>query len=252
MHLISLATWGCRLTEPLFDFIRKHSESTDIFCFQEILKSGIGKTERGEQKSGYEDIGKLLPNHTGYFSEYGEGGYYGENSKDLDFQYGIASFVRSDLKQNFIESVRLYDPKQKWSDYSDRLAAGVAHAIMVQDYVIENVHGLWQGSIKTNTEAKLEQSKRIISLANSTNGRKIISGDFNLLPDTKSIEMLRDQYKDLIQEYKITNTRSTSYSKEIRYADYAFTDKNITVNNFSVPDVNISDHLPLMLDFKQD
>ena len=32
-----------------------------------ILKGGDGKTNRDEIKSAYEDIAKLLSNHTGYF-----------------------------------------------------------------------------------------------------------------------------------------------------------------------------------------
>jgi exonuclease III len=87
MKLISLNTWGCRITEPLSDFIKSNSATADIFCFQEVLKGGRGKTHRDEVKSGYEDIGQLLPNHTAYFSEYGEGGYYSESSKNLDFKY---------------------------------------------------------------------------------------------------------------------------------------------------------------------
>lgn len=248
MKLISLNTWGCRITEPIFEFIRKQTVTTDIFCFQEMLKGGIGKTGREEVKSAYEDIGKLLPNHTGYFSEYGEGGYYSGRSKDIDFQYGIACYVRSGLKHGFLDNIRLYDPEIRWNDYSGEFAAGAALAISVEDFVIVNVHGLWQGSIKADTEAKIEQSRKIIDLAERA-GENVICGDFNLLPDTRSIQMLSEKYSDLIQEYGITNTRSSLYPKEIRYSDYAFTGKNVKVNGFSVPDINISDHLPLILDF---
>lgn len=250
MKLISLATWGCRIKEPLFEYIKNNSDSVDIFCFQEILKGGAGKTERDEIKSAYEDISALLPNHTGYFLEYGAGGYYGEASDKLDFKYGVACFIRSDLKQSFVDGIRLYDPERKWSDHSVLMAVGAALTVKVGDILVINVHGLWQSGIKTDTEAKIEQSRKILELAKKNEGRKIICGDFNLLPDTKSIQILGDEYKNLIQEYNITKTRSSFYKKEIRYADYVFIDKDVTINNFSVPDLNISDHLPLVLDFK--
>lgn len=115
--------------------------------------------------------------------------------------------------------------------------------------MVVTVHGLWQGSIKTDTEAKMEQSKKIIDLADKVDGRKVICGDFNLLPDTKSIQMLGDKYIDLVHENGIKSTRSSLYLKENRYSDYTFTDRGITVNNFSVPDLDVSDHLPLLLDF---
>lgn len=250
MKLISLATWGCRVTEPIFEYIQKNSESTDIFCFQEILKGGVGKIERGEVKSGYEDISRMLPDHTGYFLEYQDCSYYGESSQTLDFKYGIACFVRKNLRQSFVAGIGLYDPKKKWGDYSGRFAVGSALAVSVEDYVIISVHGLWQGSVKGDTEAKIEQSKKILDLAQSINGKKIICGDFNLLPDTKSIQVLSEKYKNLIGEYKITETRSSLYTKELRYSDYVFTDESVKIKDFSVPKIDISDHLPLVLDFE--
>jgi endonuclease/exonuclease/phosphatase family metal-dependent hydrolase len=249
MKLISLNAWGCRIIEPLFDFIKSNSETTDIFCFQEVLKGGKGKTHRDEVKSGYEEISRLLPNHTGYFSEYGKGGYYSENSKNLGFKYGIACFVRSDMKQTVGQGIDLYDPTRKWNDYSGRFAAGVALAVTVEDFAIINVHGMWQGSIKTDTEAKIEQSKKILDLAEKTDGRKIICGDFNVLPDTKSIQMLADKYTDLIREYGIKETRSSLYTKELRHAGFVFVDNKISVKDFSVPKMTVSDHLPMILEF---
>jgi endonuclease/exonuclease/phosphatase family metal-dependent hydrolase len=249
MKLITLNTWGGTLYEPLVEFIKKHSVDTDVFCFQEILEGGKGKTSRDEIKNEYEEISRILQDYTGYFSEYGEGGYYSESSKNLDFKYGVACFVRNTLNGNFVEAITLYDLQKKWNDYSGRFAAGVAQMIEVEDYAIVNVHGLWQGSIKIDTEAKIEQSIKIINLADKAKGKKVICGDFNLLPETKSIHMLGEKYKDLIKEYEITDTRSSLYAKEIKYSDYAFLDKEVTINNFSVPDLNVSDHLPLLLEF---
>lgn len=249
MKLISLNTWGCRITEPLFDFIKNNAESVDIFCFQEILQGGSGKSSRGELKGAYEDICRLLPKHVGYFSEYGEGGYYSESSKNLDFKYGIACFVNADLKQSFGKGITLFDPAKKWDDYSGRFAAGAALTVSVGECAVINVHGLWQGSIKGDTEAKIEQSKKIINLANKTKGQKIICGDFNLLPDTRAIQMLGDEYNDLVKEYGIKDTRGPLYTKELRYSDYAFIDKDISVDNFSVTDMSVSDHSPLVIEF---
>jgi endonuclease/exonuclease/phosphatase family metal-dependent hydrolase len=248
MKLISLNTWGCRIEGPIFEYIKEHSGDTDIFCFQEILRDGKGKTAREEIKSAYEDITQMLPNYVGYFCEYTDHRYYDQSFENLDFKYGIACFVRKNLDQSFIDKIDLYDPVKKWSDYSGRFAAGTALAIKVENYMMVNVHGLWQGSIKEDTEAKIEQSERIIKLAEKTSGRKVICGDFNLLPQTKSIKMLSDKYNNLIQKFNILNTRSSLYTKAIRYSDYIFTDKNVIVNLFEVPNMDISDHLPLLLE----
>jgi len=249
MKIITLNTWGGKIYKEFMDFVNKNKDA-DIFCFQEILKGGNGKTHRGETKSCYEDISNILINHLGYFSEYGEGGYYSENSKDLDFKYGIACFVKRSYEQSFIESITLYDHGKKWGDYDGRFAAGASIAITVSNYVITNVHGLWQGSTKRDSEARLEQSKRIINLANKIKGKKIICGDFNLEPQTESIKMFEDlPMKNLIKEHKVTSTRTSLYAKDVKFADYMFVDNEVEILDFQVLPDEVSDHNPIYLEF---
>src|SRR3989304_780654 len=46
------------------------------------------------------------------------------------------------------------------------------------------------------------------------NGQKILCGDFNLNPDTKSLNILDRGMKNLIKEYKVKSTRSGLYKKD--------------------------------------
>ena len=60
--------------------------------------------------------------------------------------------------------------------------------------------------------------------------------------------------KNLIKEFQIELTRSSLspfYGKPEfqKYADYAFTSKDIQIKNFQVPHLEISDHLPMILEF---
>ncbi len=206
-------------------------------------------TSRGELKNAYNDIINMLPGYAGYFSEYGEKGYYSEDSQKLDFKYGIATFVRKDFNQSFLGGITLYNLDTKWNDYSGNFAAGAAMAVKVERYSIINIHGLWQGSIKNDTEAKIKQSEKILDFAKNIDGLKIICGDFNLLPDTKSIKLFRDKYQDLILDYRVTDTRGSLYAKDSRYSDYVFADGNISIKNFYSSDVKVSDHLPLVIEF---
>jgi endonuclease/exonuclease/phosphatase family metal-dependent hydrolase len=60
-------------------------------------------------------------------------------------------------------------------------------------------------------------------------------------------------YRDLIKEYKISTTRNRLAwemypdNKQL-FSDYVFLSPGITINNFSVPDNEISDHLPMILE----
>ena len=77
-------------------------------------------------------------------------------------------------------------------------------------------------------------------------------GDFNLLPDTESIQMLNKEMKNLIDIYKIKSTRPNFYDgldKGNIVCDYIFVNDKIKVNDFRVLESSSSDHLPLWLDF---
>ena len=250
MKVISLNTWGARLSKEFKDFLSTHQD-VDIFCFQEVLKGGQGLTKRSELKSCYEDICKILTDHIGYFSEYGEGGYYCESSKNMDFEYGVACFVKKNLNQSFVNGVTLFDPEQKWSDYDGQFAAGASLTVRVSDFLLINVHGLWQGSMKKDSEARFEQSRRIIDLANKFQGKTIICGDFNLEPETESIKMIENlPMKNLIKEFNVLSTRTSYYSKDIKFADYVFVDNGVELIDFRVLPDEVSDHAPLYVDFK--
>lgn len=54
MKLISLNTWYCKKEEHVYEYIREHANSVDIFCIQEIMKGGKGKTTGGEPQNSYE------------------------------------------------------------------------------------------------------------------------------------------------------------------------------------------------------
>ncbi len=54
---------------------------------------------------------------------------------------------------------------------------------------------------------------------------------------------------DLIKEYKITSTRSLSKNRP-EVVDYVIVSPEISVNNFAVLGEEVSDHLPLLLEFE--
>lgn len=81
----------------------------------------------------------------------------------------------------------------------------------------------------------------------------ILAGDFNLLPDTESIAMLGRRLRDLVREYAVPTTRSRlnpyrGTPREQKFADYIFfVSPSLQVHDFAVPDLLVSDHLPLIL-----
>ncbi|MDE1941368.1 MAG: hypothetical protein KGI66_04575, partial [Patescibacteria group bacterium] len=187
-----------------------------------------------------------LPTHSGYFAAYLKDSHYGESPKD--FSFGIATFVRSDIGHSFYKSVELLDLSRTWSDYSGRSAAGVALAVEVEGFAVINIHGTWQDLVVEDTEAKIEESHKLIGLADEMPGRKILCGDFNLAPETRAIKVLDGAFVNLIDKNRITDTRGPLYTRSLRFADYIFTGQDVHARTLTVPGVSISDHLPLILE----
>lgn len=115
---------------------------------------------------------------------------------------------------------------------------------------IINVHGIWNKD-KIGDERTVKQSEVILSYVRN-DIPCIVTGDFNLLPDTDSIKILNKKMTNLIEKYNIQSTRPTfddGLDKGDLVCDYIFVNDKVKINNFKVLDSDVSDHLPLVLDF---
>jgi len=120
-----------------------------------------------------------------------------------------------------------------------------------------SVHGKTLPGDKLDTPVRLKQSEKIIDFFANKEGPKIIGGDFNLKPDTVSVKMFEEGgYRNLIKDFNIMETRNHLSWEQFpdkekqHFADYCFVSSEIKVNNFEVPNLEISDHEPLILDFE--
>ena len=120
-------------------------------------------------------------------------------------------------------------------------------------YNILNFHGNPYPGDKLDTESRIKASQNIISITENLEGSKIIGGDFNLFPETKSIKLIEEAgFKNLIKIYQIKTTRNENawklYENKQLFADYVFVSNEVEIKNFEVIQNNISDHLPLILE----
>lgn len=115
-----------------------------------------------------------------------------------------------------------------------------------------NYHGIWTKE-KVGNEETLKACKQILGLAKEVNYPTIIVGDFNLFPDTSSMRVFYKDFTSLVDTHNISTTRPRSNelsSLERNVVDFVLVSKGVKVNSFAVLDSNISDHLPLVLDFE--
>ena len=260
MKLISLNTWGGKKFKPLINFIKNNSKDTDIFCFQEIYdtKSAI-KQYSGIRTTLLKEIIKILPDfQVFYFKTLLN---YNPDTKEVNFNliFGTAIFIKNNLKVDSHQNFYIYKPKSltQLNANSSNLATPLQYISFNSNgkkYLIFNFHGTPFPPAKKDTKKRLDQSRKINEIMESFTGAKILAGDFNLSKNTKSINILEKNMKNLIKEFNIKRTRSNlspffGKSNVQKFADYTFVSPDINVINFQVPNINISDHLPMILEF---
>ena len=254
MKLISLNLWAGREYDTLMNWISKEAESTDLFCFQEVFDTNSDETVVSEfyRANLFSELDRILPEHSGYFAPtQDQCGFDG--LVDFNLSWGLAMFAREEIMRSEIADQFVYRSRNSREEDNTTIARNLQYGTFLVDgseVLIANLHGLWNGKGKTDTNNRIAQSKNIRRVLDEYDGHKILCGDFNLNPDTRSLAILKDGMVDLIEGFGVESTRSKLYKKAGKFADYTLVSPKIKVKSFEVPYTEISDHLPMVLDFE--
>ena len=259
LRIVSINLWGGLAIEPLLDFVREQARGADLFCMQETLAA----PERlalacGFRTSLYQELVESLPDFEGVFDQIVSWEESTDDGRRIVVPFGLATFARRTLPIEARRAARILDhedtldavpglhPIVRWLQLTElRVPSG--------SLLIANYHGIARPGSKLDNDERLEQSRAIRRVLDAHDGPIVLIGDFNLLPDTESVRLLEDGLRNLVIERAIPSTRSRlnpyfGTPQEQPHADYAFISPDIQVADFQVPDVQISDHLPMILD----
>jgi endonuclease/exonuclease/phosphatase family metal-dependent hydrolase len=226
MRLIFFNTWCGQVEEPMVQFLEREAPGTDVFCFQEadakMRELAAAPLRDFQEVTAHKDI----------------------SDGDAFYQ---ATYVRKSAA--ILQSATLLD---SGSDVGFALSVQVSSGN--GSVHICNLHGMPQPGDKLDSPGRLRQSRELCAFFKHKTGPKIIGGDFNLLPQTRSIEMFEEKgYQNLIKEFRIATTRNRlawkTYPDNKQYfCDYVLVSPDVQVKSFSVPNLEISDHLPMILE----
>lgn len=253
MKLLTLNLWGGIVYEPLMKFIEEHAVDTDIFCFQEMLFGDKPEftPESKARENLFAEIALRLSDFVAYKNP--SPSIYFQDEL-VSFPMGQAIFVRKNIEVKNYGGFLCYDDLPIGAEDGGKntgVLQWIDLCINRQEITIASLHGLWQlGTSKKDTPERFFQSQKIKEFLNKKQGQKIICGDFNLAVDGKSLEMLEEGMRNLVKESGVQSTRSEFYPKPDKFADYILVSLDIEVKNFIVLQDPVSDHLPLVLEFK--
>ena len=250
LKIISLNTWGGQI-EGIMDFFESNKD-VDVFCLQEIIEvkdenlEGNEFAKENKEKNIKQDLRffsslkNIFKNHNGYFYPC---------YKDC---FGLSIFIKKDLEILKEGEIIIYEGNNLNNDHDharnmEFVKLNINNIIIIN---ILNVHGLWTGTGKDDTEDRIKQSENIINFLKTLEGEIVLCGDFNLNPNTESIKMIENfGLKNLIKENNISTTRTSLYSRrEVSpFADYTFVSNTVEVKSFEIMPDEVSDHAAMKL-----
>lgn len=266
MKIISLNTYSGTIFEPLMNFVEEQAPTTDVFCFQEIMSSETStvlQTERGMRKNLLQELSNRLTGFQRFFAPVQENFDLTPLPREVVY-WGIATYVKNTLPLSqtgdffLCNGYNTYQPKSYATLGFNALYTTIA--VADKQVTLCNIHGISEPGNKLDSPERLKQSEKILTFLQKQPGEKIVLGDFNLFPETQSIKIFEQAgLRNLIKECGIQTTRGSlmrqifpQYGKPPNgfqeFADYTFVSPGIKVKSFEVPDLPISDHLPMILE----
>lgn len=259
MKIIFLNIWGGKVYGPLMEFLRPTPADTDFFCFQEVFDSP--EQNRTVSWGGRADIFRslcdALPDFTPHYS-IAMHDFDGDHATDFPLSHGIAIFARNNITIASHGDFLIAGEQWHGPGTSKIFPHKLQYLRFEKDgrpYTLAHLHGVAVPGDKRDTPERLAQSQKIVDFLASERRENILGGDFNLMPDSESIHMIeRANMRNLIAECNIKDTRGAiahaQYhgSNRQHFADFAFVSPGVRVASFIVPKVEISDHLPLVLE----
>ena len=247
MKLITLNIWGGQVYEPFLKFLEDHSGEVDIFCFQEDLDNppeGGSRLQPYKRQDIDQDIRKVLSDFDGWMAPMQE-------REESPAMY---------VKKNIVVRKKGEEYVYRWKnamvgDDASTYGVNIQYAEIEKGeraYWIGNMHGHWTPNFKGDDEARLEQSRNVVKFLGSIPGPKVLCGDFNMDPSTQSMAILEKEanLRNLVKEYGVSSTRSRFHEKGSKFADYIMVSPEVRVKDFKVMPDEVSDHLPLLVEFE--
>lgn len=252
MKVITLNIWGGKIHLPLLEFLAQQAPTTDIFCFQEVF---FGESDAFSIQGTVPDIFSQLCSTLIKFNPYiriaPEGSLF-QGESTLGTKIGLVIFVKQWIQVTTEGGLFTYDQEDEFAKNPQLTMTGNFQYVILdvadKGCLIGNLHGVWQTEGKGDTVVRLKQTQLLRNFLAQQKIHMIICGDFNMLPDTESMSQLQDGMRNLVVEQGIRSTRSKLYTKPEQFADYVLISPKIKAQHFIVPDVTVSDHLPLILE----
>lgn len=244
MKLVQLNIWGGRVMPNIIRLAE--AEQPDIMCLQEVISfdgdinSLFGTIEEFQSK--------LSKPYKDFF--YSPGIRFNFMHKNAEWGNAVLSRFKILERESRFTNLALID-NFNFEDY-DYNARNFQHCVIEtasgQKLNVLNHHGHHIPGHKNGDDETLRQMKQLADYIDTLGGPIILCGDFNLAPQSESLEILNAKLGNLSIKYNLPTTR-TNLTPKNEVCDYIFVNEQVKVKNFEASDELVSDHKALILEF---
>ena len=239
--------WFQERAENILKVVKKINP--DICCFQEVTVGSKFNDKR--------DVAKFIADELKYH-------YNFSNAHKYEFPItpkgevnygGNAIFSRFPIikSQNFA----IINPKDSHKIKYERRTCAVSDIKVGRKMLkVATTHKSYSGGFKEDKE-KINETKKLVGFLKKHPKNLILTGDFNLSPDAKSIKMIGDELKHCGPDYAEPTWTTKPFSfmgfeeTKLKWRiDYIFASKNIKILNSKIIKTKFSDHLPIIVEIE--
>lgn len=245
IKFLNLNIWYGKLLSSAIEFIKQ--ENPDVISLQEVYD---GEGMSPEWLNSWSTLKKEL----GYqYTSFAPTFYVVENGIRVNQGQAILSKYPILNEETFFYDVPYGEFVFPADDFS-LVPRNLQHAtldVQGKDLNIFNTQGIWDKD-KLDSERKKKMGEKIVEKVSGKN-HVILSGDFNIIPQSdtmRNIErILNNPFKDKLNT-TINPKRKNKAENEESVIDMVFVSQDIKISDSYCPQVDVSDHMPLVIVFE--
>lgn len=246
MRLLNLNLYRGKCLHKVIEFINQ--EQFDIVQLQEVGWSFSFPQEDCfqiiQQKTGL--CGELLVT---WYHKKGREGYFGNATF-----FNPSLQLKKTVHLHFKPVLEIPDPALLPIEEHPKGALFLCFETHHKPFWCINTHLAW-GPTPLDKPYKIEDAQFLSSHIQALAAPFLLSGDFNVQPDTEVVKILESHGRNLTKEWNISNTlnaklhRATHLFPPGLAVDYIITHPSLHIHDFQQVDHDLSDHMGLIVEF---
>ena len=266
ISLLQLNIWQGVYIDRIIDTVKKGS--FDILHFQEVsggnLSSGGGynnpyhsvpmSSPVDSEKVGidcFKALQEALPEYNGILET------CWTQTTDPSSYFGNATFIKKSLGIKEKKEIRHDDHQENLEDKKGvkledlpRKSLAIKISVNNKDIWLINTHLAW-GPTPEDADYKTKSAKYLANFVENLSEPFVLTGDFNVKPDTQLIEMFDKVGVNLVKKFEVKNTLNPRVHKAKQLfppgiaVDYIFVHPDLAYSEFKRLDEDLSDHFGL-------